>query len=144
MDFTLSPADRSDAKEIFRLNRELIDRYENVARIDYAKVMKIVQSGIKEHIREYQRIMRGGETAGYLHVTENPDSFELEDLFLYPKFQNRGIGTAIMQKILASSQKPVLLYVFVRNEGAVRLYKRLGFEVVETVKETRYRMVYKR
>lgn len=28
------------------------------------------------------------------------------------------------------------------NVGAVRLYKRLGFEVVETVHDTRYRMRY--
>lgn len=143
MDFTLSPAARSDVKPIFLLNKEIIDKYENITKIDYPKVMKIVRNGIKEHIHEYQRIMCGNVLAGYLLVERSEDKTELDDLFLYPEFQNKGIGTAIIQSITANSDNPVYLFVFIGNEGAVRLYKRLGFEIVETVKETRYRMAYK-
>lgn len=144
MNYTLSPAAQSDVKAIFRLNKELIDKYEDVGKINYAKVMKLVHKGITERIAEYRRIVCNGKNAGYMLVTERPDRTELEDLFLYPMFQNKGIGTAILRKILEESEKPVTLYVFVRNEGAMRLYTRLGFEISETVRETRYKMVYKR
>ena len=30
-----------------------------------------------------------------------------------------------------------MLYVFVQNQGAVSLYKRMGFQVVETIKDSR-------
>lgn len=143
MNCTLSPAAQSDVKAIFRLNKELIDKYEDVGKINYAKVIKQVRKDIKEHIGEYRRIVCGGEIAGYMLVAERPDRTELEDLFLYPMFQNKGIGTAILRKILEESEKPVTLCVFVKNEGALRLYTRLGFEISETVHETRYRMVYK-
>lgn len=143
MNFTILPAARSDVKEIFRLNKELIDKYEDIGKINYAKVMKQVRKDIKEHIDEYRRIVCGGEIAGYMLVAERPDRTEIEDLFLYPMFQNKGIGTAILRKILEESEKPIILRVFVKNEGALRLYTRLGFEISETVHETRYKMVYK-
>ena len=144
MNYELLPAARRDIKAIFRLNKELIDRYEDVARINYSKVMKLVQSGVKERIGEYERITCGGETAGYLLVTEKPDCLELEDLFLYPKFQNRGIGTAIVRSVIEHTNKPVTLYVFIKNTGALNLYERLGFQISETVHETRYKMIYRR
>lgn len=143
MNYTLSPAAQSDVKAIFRLNKELIDKYEDVGKINYAKVIKQVCKDIKEHIDEYRRIVCGGEIAGYMLVAERPEFTELEDLFLYPMFQNKGIGTAILRKILEESEKPIILRVFVKNEGALRLYTRLGFEISETVHETRYKMVYK-
>ncbi len=141
MKYALSPVSRRDIKAIFGLNKELIDRYENVTEINYAKVMKIIRNGIKERIGEYKKIVCGGETAGYLLISERADCAELEDLFLYPDFQNKGIGTAIVKDIIANTQKPVFLYVFVKNDGAVRLYRRLGFEIAETVGKTRYKMI---
>lgn len=144
MKYSLSPAVHSDVKPIFLLNKEIIDKYENITKINYHKVMKIVRNGIKQHIHEYRRIMCGNATAGYLLVERSADKTELDDLFIFPEFQNKGIGTAIIKNIIANSESPVYLFVFIGNEGAVRLYKRLGFEIVETVNETRYRMVYKR
>ncbi len=36
--------------------------------------------------------------------------------------------------------EPVTLYVFIKNEKAVSLYERLGFVIVETIKDSRYIM----
>lgn len=142
MDFTLSRADKNDIDPIFRLNKELIDKYEDTAQINYTRVLEIVENDIREHIAEYQRIICGGQTAGYLLALEKNDHTELDDLFLYPNFQNHGIGTEIINKIINNFKKPIFLHAFIKNEGAVRLYKRLGFEIVETVHKTRYKMKY--
>ncbi len=40
----------------------------------------------------------------------------------------------------ASVNKPVMLYVFIKNERAISLYERLGFEVSKTINDSRYIM----
>lgn len=142
MKYTLSPAQKDDIETVFRLNKELIDKYENINEIDYREVLRQVRGGIVQSILRYRRIMCSDEAAGFVLVEKRPDVIELDDLFLFPKFQNKGIGTAIIRDIIQNSDKPVSLCVFIENKGAVRLYERLGFEIVETIHDTRYRMIY--
>lgn len=144
MKYTLSPARSDDIETVFRLNKELIDKYENTDVIDYQAVLRQVRGGIEQNIHNYQRVMCAEETAGYVLVENHPDRTELDDLFLFPKFQNKGIGTALIQDIIKVSQKPVFLFVFIENKGAVRLYGRLGFKIIETFRGSRYRMRYER
>lgn len=144
MKYTLSPACCGDIETVFRLNKELIDKYENTGAIDYQAVLRQVRGGIEQNIHNYLRVMCAGETAGFVLVENHPDRTELDDLFLFPKFQNKGIGTALIQDIIKVSQKPAFLLVFIENKGAVRLYERLGFEIVETFCGSRYRMRYKK
>ena len=56
------------------------------------------------------------------------------------EFRNRGIGSAVIKKCCMSVNEPVILYVFIRNERAVSLYKRLEFKVIETIGDSRYIM----
>ncbi len=142
MKYMLSPAAEDDVETVFRLNKELIDKYENVNTINYERVLAQVRDGIARSILDYRRIIYGGETAGFILVEKHLDRTELDDLFLFPKFQNKGIGTALVSDIIRSSDTPVFLFVFIENEGAVRLYRRLGFEIVGTFHETRYRMMF--
>lgn len=144
MKYTLSPARSDDIETVFRLNKELIDKYENTDAIDYRAVLRQVRGGIEQNIHNYRRIMCAGKTAGFVLVENHPDRTELDDLFLFPEFQNKGIGTALIRDIIKASRKPVFLLVFIENNGAVRLYERLGFEIVETFHGTRYRMKYER
>lgn len=141
---TLLPAARRNIKEIFRLNKELIDKYENLAAINYRRVLKIVKRGISSRIGEYRRIISEGKTAGYFLVTKKPEFWELEDLFIYPEYQNKGIGTAVLNDIISAADKPIALFVFTKNEGARRLYERLGFEIDSVYHETRYRMILRK
>ena len=68
-------------------------------------------------------------------------AYELDDLYLFPEFQNKGIGSMVIKKCCLAVNEPVMLYVFVRNDRAVTLYKRLGFEIIKTINESRYIMV---
>ena len=65
---------------------------------------------------------------------------EIDDLYIFPEFQNQGIGTAVIRKC-CESRLPVMLYVFTRNTGAFALYRRLGFRVTETIGNSRCIMV---
>lgn len=76
--------------------------------------------------------MVGGEDAGWLVFERREDAIEIDGLYLLPKFQKSGIGTKIIEGVIAQADSdllPVRLGVAKINP-ALRLYERLGFEVV--------------
>jgi len=61
---------------------------------------------------------------------------------LLPEPRNRGIGTALLGELIEESRKSqatLRLQVLRNNEGAIRLYRRLGFTTVSE-DEMRYEM----
>jgi ribosomal protein S18 acetylase RimI-like enzyme len=72
--------------------------------------------------------------AGGLLVEAMADSLYIHELQLLPEYQNRGIGTAVVQRVIdeaAGRGFPVTLSVVQANPRAKQLYERLGFEVTE-------------
>ena len=141
MELSFGVAVRQDTDRIFQLNKELIDRYENVQDIPYEEVLGWVRRKIEKNIHSYTRIYADGIHAGFFRFVPNGDRMELDDLYLFPEFQSRGIGSTVIQKCCDETDLPVMLYVFVSNTGACNLYRRLGFEIQETVYNSRYIMV---
>lgn len=133
------PARQADANAIFALSKALVEQYET-AEIDFDRVMQWMRRKIEQSIGEYQRVMVGDRVAGYFHFHQDGDRMELDDLYILPPFQNQGLGTAVVAHCCAATELPVYLYVFIRNEGAVRLYQRMGFRIMETLNSSRYIM----
>lgn len=141
MNITYKSAKTEDIDRIFQLCKALIDQYENTDQIEYDKVLRWVRKKLENSISEYTTVYADGQKVGYYHFFQNDDGeFELDDLYVFPEFQNRGIGTAIIQKCCRESRRSVMLYVFVRNHRAVSLYKKLGFQIVKNIKDSRYMM----
>ena len=135
MDLTCIPADKTDIGAIYALSEGLIRRYEDLTTIDLPKVLAWVRRKIEENIAEYRRILQDGLHVGYYRLAPDDDGWELDDLYIFPEFQNRGIGTAVIRQCCA--QGPVNLYVFTKNTGALALYRRLGFREIRQVGATR-------
>ena len=141
MELTFQPAQKEDIDVLFRFNRDLIDRYEDVQDIPYEGVLSWVRRKIEENIHSYTRIYADGHHAGFYRLIPNGEEMELDDLYIFLEFQNRGIGTRILEKCCRESNCPVMLYVFRRNTGALALYRRMGFEIREKIHNSRYIMV---
>ena len=124
----------TDISEIFLQAKDLIDAYEDIHSIDYDKVLAWVRRKIETHISEYIRVMLDGKICAYYRLCNDG---ELDDLYVLPGFQSRGIGSAIVQKCIAESMKPLYLYVFSRNTRAISFYRHFGFMVQKTVGNTR-------
>lgn len=64
-----------------------------------------------------------------------PGSFYINMLATYPDYRNKAVGTTLMtvaEKLAADAACTLLsVEVFEQNEGAVRLYRRLGYFPVE-------------
>ena len=141
MEITFSKAKIEDIDEIFILNKRLIDRYEDTDQIDYPKVLSWIRRKLEASYGEYTAVFADGKKAGYYHFYRNSEGeYEIDDLYVFDAFQNKGIGSQIINKCCASVDESVILYVFIRNERAVSLYQKLGFETIKTVNSTRYIM----
>ena len=64
-----------------------------------------------------------------------PGSFYINMLATYPQFRGRGVGTGLMAQVERLAQAAgcgqASIQVFASNTGALKLYQRLGFEIVE-------------
>lgn len=79
---------------------------------------------------EFQIILVTGEPAGRLYVHRREREIRIMDIALLPEFRGRGIGTRILENLLAESARttrPVTIHVESFNP-AQRLYERLGFK----------------
>jgi ribosomal protein S18 acetylase RimI-like enzyme len=69
-------------------------------------------------------------------VVDRPGTqIHIVDQAVVPGMRNRGIGTAIMRALMEEARRTsraVRLGVAAANEGALRLYRRLGFAPIET------------
>jgi ribosomal protein S18 acetylase RimI-like enzyme len=71
-----------------------------------------------------------GEPVGMIQLYERPDAVEVGEVQVLPRFQNRGIGSQLLRDTVARAHargERVLLAVARNNDGAYRLYLRLGF-----------------
>lgn len=145
MNITFEKAAKDDIEPIYELCRQLIGKYERLETIDYPQVMNWVRRKIESSVDEYTAVYVNGVKAAYYHFYKNENAqFEIDDLYVFPEFRNKGIGSEIVKRCCMSVNEPVILYVFIGNERAVSLYKRLGFTIIETIGDSRYIMRYKR
>ena len=65
-----------------------------------------------------------------------PDEFKIDSLAVDPSLRGMGVGTALMQKAEekaeATGKRTMSLGVIAENEGAIRLYERLGYRTTRT------------
>ena len=115
MKLDFRPAQPEDIEPLFTFNRELIDAYEDKSLIDYGRVLAWVRRKLEQRLDEYTCVWAGGQKAGYFHFYPlDGKVMELDDLYLFPAFRGRGIGTEIIRACCrAAAGRPVVLYVFV-------------------------------
>ena len=83
---------------------------------------------------DYCIIVVDQQPAGRIWVGSDNEQIRLLDIALLPEFQNRGVGTALLQRLMDRAMKAgkVLRHmVFVLNNDAERFYLRLGFARIE-------------
>ena len=81
----------------------------------------------------FEVIELDGEPVGRLYVDRRPDEIRIVDISLLPAFRGRGIGTALLERIIDEADgagKSVSIHVEKLNP-ARRLYEQLGFREVE-------------
>ncbi len=89
---------------------------------------------IREKADDIYLLMKDSEIIGSVACYGN----EIDDLIVNKKFQKKGYGKQLllwgMQQIRRKNENPITLHVAEWNQSALRLYKRVGFEVVSSEK----------
>jgi len=77
-----------------------------------------------------------------IQIFNELNAVEVGEIQIQPQDQNRGIGATVLLDIVAAAHshgKRVSLRVGLKNDGAVRLYRRLGFQQIDKT-ETHFHM----
>ena len=82
-------------------------------------------------------ITLGDVAVGLLHLGSRGGEIDwLEDLFVLPEYQGRGIGSQAIQlaeAMVRQYSQSMYIEAAARNERAIRLYRRLGYDCLNTV-----------
>ena len=74
----------------------------------------------------------GEQLGGYLIVSRYVDAWHVMNIAVADEFRRRGIASALLERLFdvtaTDPRRGYTLEVRVSNEGAIKLYERLGFE----------------
>jgi ribosomal protein S18 acetylase RimI-like enzyme len=94
------------------------------------------------HVDETCIIKINEIAVGTVEIKEDEYKIFISSLYLLPQYQNKGIGSSIIQQLIAKATKEnkrVELEVLKINTEAQKLYKKLGFVLTER-DDTKYFM----
>ena len=82
---------------------------------------------------KFEVILRDDQPIGRLYLDRRENEHRIIDIAILPEFRGQGIGGGIMRDLLDEAiqvNKPVTIHVE-RNNQAMHLYERLGFQMIE-------------
>jgi ribosomal protein S18 acetylase RimI-like enzyme len=134
----ITPADSQFLLQVYSSTRE-----EELAQVAWQPGQKeaflqMQFSAQHEHYQQhyiatsYDVILVDGAPAGRLYLARWAAEYRIVDIALLPEFRGRGVGSALLQLIIAEAAShglPVSIHVEQFNP-ALRWYKRLGFQHV--------------
>jgi ribosomal protein S18 acetylase RimI-like enzyme len=142
MQYTLRPATHDDYEFLYNLHATTI-RPSVEATWGWDEAFQRAYFADRFDPAQSQIIVVDGEDVGVLQVEERNGQPFLGLIEIAPEYQNRGLGTRVIKDVLDkvhAEGRPLFLHVLKANRDARRLYRRLGFEIVEE-REKRYVML---
>ena len=77
------------------------------------------------------------EKIGFVHLGSRGAKTDwLENIFVLPKYQGKGIGTeaiSLVENVVKEYSQSLYIEAAARNKDAIRLYRRTGFDCLNTV-----------
>lgn len=137
---TITPDDTPFVRDVYASTRDaelaLVDWDDAVkhAFIDQQFEAQSAHYAANHDGADFDLILVAGEPVGRLYVHRGSDEIHLLDIAVLAPHRGRGIGTGLVSDLMheaAAAGLPLRLHVEMFNDGAMRLYDRLGFRPVE-------------
>jgi ribosomal protein S18 acetylase RimI-like enzyme len=71
-----------------------------------------------------------GEVVGVFAVSEDHQTAWVDQLYILPGFESKGFGSRLLAVAHESLKRPIRLFTYQQNSGALRFYARHGYTVV--------------
>lgn len=137
--YKLVKSKENDIERLIEYKKRTIYEYvENLSDEEINKINNYIPNIIPKIINNYYNIIVDENIVGCLLLTNKDDGKLLDEIYLEEQYRNQGIGTDIIKNILRQNNI-VYLWVYKKNIKAIKLYKKLGFDIMEET-DTRYYM----
>lgn len=139
--YRLRPATQADYDFLYNLHRDTI-RPSVAATWGWDEAWQKAYFAQKFDPSQRHIIVVEGDDVGVVAIEERESEIYIALIEVTTTLQGHGIGTAVIQDILQYARQkelPATLHVLKTNEGAKRLYERLGF-VVTAEEALKYKM----
>ncbi len=128
MDFAFAPAAEDDFERLLQIRHAAMrPSLERVGRWHPVRARRRFRAAFAPD--RTRLILAGGGLAGCVALTRRAADLELDQFYLDPAVHGRGLGSAVLRRLLAEADAaglPVVLTVL-RDSDAVRFYERHGF-----------------
>lgn len=129
MNISLAPASADDFELLLALRLLVMQpQLERAGRFDAMRARERFRAAFNPETARL--ILAGGIQIGCVGLTPGTPDWSLDYLYLEPEIQGRGIGSRVLDWMLAEADTagaPVIVEVL-RNSPAIRLYERAGFK----------------
>lgn len=126
---TLREATPADSNFAFLVRKVVFKEYvEEAGKWDEDEERRLHDQRVEQ--QDFRVISLGGVDVGILALVEASACIKLNQLFILPEWQGRGIGSECMRVIMAEARErglPVRFRVLKVNQRARVFYQRLGF-----------------
>ena len=88
--------------------------------------------------QDFRIVQFRGTDVGVLVTSRTSDRLKVNQIYILPEYQGKGIGSACMTRIVDDASlegKPVVLQVLKVNTRGIALYRKLGFTIVSESSE---------
>jgi GNAT superfamily N-acetyltransferase len=78
-------------------------------------------------------ILYDSQPIGSIYILESENYIEIGQFFILPEYQNKGIGSHLLKRILDKAEQSgrITKIAYLINNPVASLYKRSGFEITE-------------
>lgn len=132
MNYILENVDVEDKSIIYQIKKSSIRPYvEKIWGWDEEYQLEDFENSFC--LEDVKKIMVEKTLVGFVEILDSEEAINISEIHIIPSYQGLGIGGSIIREILNNAMamsKPVTLGCFKDNIQAVKLYNRLGFNVV--------------
>jgi len=127
MDYKLRPATSDDYAYCYRLTKR--NMYDLFCEHWGGWIPTEFRKGFV--VENISMVIIRGKRAGYLCVSKEPTFIYIDNIQLSPTWQSQGIGTKILNRLLANHSRVSIHLTTFEDNPAKSLYERMGFVVLE-------------
>jgi ribosomal protein S18 acetylase RimI-like enzyme len=137
----LEAASKGDFESLFEIHRAAMREYVEATWGQWDDERQKQLFADNFDLAGWQLVDVAGEVAGLVSWEERPRELWLAAIEIHPRFQRKGLGTAIIGSLVERARaggKPVTLRVLHANTEARSLYERLGFREFRRIETHAY------